>query len=114
MKKIYKLLFLFILLLISCTSPKLPDLPNREDVLVVRANFYITEVYNGKHSIVNGYILYSSIKIPAGTGYIGYYKKYNLKKGDVINVIIGIDEIYDRHNCVTLRTSILDLSNYMI
>ena len=112
--KIYKLLFVAFLFMISCTSPKLPDLPDREDVLVIRANFYITEVYHGKHSIVKGYILYNSIKIPADTGYIGYYKKYNLKKGDVINVIIGIDEIYERPNCVTLRTSTLDLSNYMI
>lgn len=56
------------------------------DTKYVTTDFYITHVATNKYSKVQGYIIYNGIKLQCDNGNTGYYyKKYNLKPGDIIN-----------------------------
>jgi len=117
MKKV-NTFFIIILLFIAygCSS----NHSEYEIVENINTNCYITKVSTFKYSKVQGYIYYKGIKLEINNGNSGYYyKKYNLKSGDVIITNITI---YKRlyyamdpyKNDLILSTSDIDVTNYEI
>lgn len=106
MKK-YLYIIVFILTFVGCAGPRQEDAHES-----IQTKFYVTEITKAKHSRVSGYITYNGIRIPASNGSSGYYyKEYNLREGQVIDVNVGIIRQYE-YNRVTLITTDVDLRKY--
>mgnify|MGYP003654514552 CR=1 FL=1 len=57
----------------------------------ITTKFKVTDVYKAKYSKVKGYIIYNGIKLHVDNGVEGYYyKDYNLRNGQTIDVRLNI------------------------